>query len=203
MDQCKENERKIILFTMLLVLILGSIEFGFIKIISVIDKQASSISNAINLKNSQQIEIDNIKMNAQKNPNVKKQKEIDRLVLQSVRVEREIESYTSAFVDARQMGQLLASIMDRYSGLELKQVQNSPFVPVEIPGIAEPWLYRHDLFLEMEGSYLDVMDYVRHVEGLPRKIQWQSLNFEVEEHPRGLLQVEVFTLSTSEEWIGT
>lgn len=184
-------------------MIIGSIEFGFIKMISAIKMQTSSISNAIKLKDSQQIEIENIKMNARKDPNTKKQKVIDQLTRQSDRVEREIESYTSAFVDAKQMGQLLASIMDRYSGLELKRLQNSPFVPVEIPGIEEPWLYRHDLFLEMEGNYLDIMDYVRHVEGLPRKIQWQSLNFEVQDHPRGLLQVEVFTLSTSEEWIGT
>jgi MSHA biogenesis protein MshJ len=100
------------------------------------------------------------------------------------------------------MGQLLGSIMDRHPGLVLKEVKNRPFVTVDIPGIEEPWLYRHGLFLKMEGNYLDVMEYIRQVEGLPRKIQWDSLNFKVNDFPAGTLTIEVFTLSISKEWLG-
>ncbi len=159
----------------------------------------SALNNRIKLLDKQ---IEAIRIAAGKDPNKEIQKQINLINSQSNDVESEIEAFTLSFVDAKQMGMLLNSIMDRYAGLVLKEVKNSPVTVVDIPGIDEPWLFRHSLFLKLEGNYLDVLEYVRQVEALPRKIQWDSLKFEITEYPAGELQVEVHTLSTSKEWLG-
>ncbi len=45
-------------------------------------------------------------------------------------------------------------------------------------------------------------DYLTHLEQLPWKFYWQSFNYEVQEYPTALVRLNIYTLSTSNWWMG-
>jgi len=63
-------------------------------------------------------------------------------------------------------------------------------------------LFRHGLRLELEGSYLDFLDYLDAVERLPWQLYWGTLSLNTQEYPRNEISIEIFTLSLDEDWIG-
>ena len=53
---------------------------------------------------------------------------------------------------------------------------------------------RYELRLELQGSYLGTLRYLRALEALPWKFFWEEVNFEVMEHPKGRVTLDIYTL---------
>ena len=64
-----------------------------------------------------------------------------------------------------------------------------------------PSLYRHGVELTLEGSFADLMGYVSALEALPQRLLWGGMSFRVEQHPRAVLTLQLYTLSTARHWI--
>jgi MSHA biogenesis protein MshJ len=62
-------------------------------------------------------------------------------------------------------------------------------------------LYRQGMELTLGGSYLDMLDYVVQLEQLPWKMYWERLELKVEEYPRAILRLQVYTLSMDKAWL--
>jgi MSHA biogenesis protein MshJ len=117
---------------------------------------------------------------------------------------------TSDLIDPAQMRFVLEDLIRRQGKLELVRASNLPVRRLLEPDPpAGPTddsdataLYRHGLVLELEGSYLDLLDYLETVEQLPWQIHWTKLRLEADEHPRNHITLELATLSLDEDWIG-
>jgi MSHA biogenesis protein MshJ len=68
-------------------------------------------------------------------------------------------------------------------------------------GGALPSLYRHGIELTLEGSFADLLGYVSALEALPQRLLWGGMSFRVEQHPRAVLTLQLYTLSTARHWI--
>ena len=66
---------------------------------------------------------------------------------------------------------------------------------------ASPVLYRHGFELTLEGSYADLLAYLRALEGMPQHVLWGGVQFKVEQHPRALLTLRLYTLSLDRSWL--
>lgn len=124
----------------------------------------------------------------------------------------------SDLVDPAQMRDVLEDLILERPGLELVQVRNVPAEPMFDAaddesdndgttasgprGEAAPKLYRHAVVIELEGTYLDALEYLREVESLPWQLYWPRLELETEQYPRTRIVLELHTLSLDEEWIG-
>ncbi|MFQ3248447.1 MAG: MSHA biogenesis protein MshJ [Glaciecola sp.] len=64
-----------------------------------------------------------------------------------------------------------------------------------------PELFKHGLRISFEGSFFDTREFLLAAEKMPWKLHWQEINFEVDEYPRARVDIELFTLSTSEAYI--
>jgi MSHA biogenesis protein MshJ len=53
---------------------------------------------------------------------------------------------------------------------------------------------RYELRLQLEGSYLATLRYLRALEALPWKFFWEKLDFEVLEHPAAQVTLDIYTL---------
>ena len=62
-------------------------------------------------------------------------------------------------------------------------------------------LYRHGVELVLEGSYADLLGYLRAVEALPQRVLWGGISLKVEQYPRATLTLRVFTLSRERHWL--
>lgn len=80
---------------------------------------------------------------------------------------------------------------------------------VAVPGAAgtaaaapgAPSLYRHGVELVLEGGFADLLAYLRAMEALPQRVLWGSVSLKVEQHPRSVLTLRVYTISRDRHWL--
>jgi len=64
-----------------------------------------------------------------------------------------------------------------------------------------PSLYRHGVELVLEGGFADLHAYLRAMEALPQRVLWGSVSLKVEQHPRSVLTLRVYTISRDRHWL--
>lgn len=122
--------------------------------------------------------------------------------------EETMRVFTSDLVDPAQMREVLEALIERQRGLTLVRAVNLDVRPLIEPAetdmneSGEAMLYRHGLTLELEGSFLDCLEYLEAVERLPWKLYWGALRLEALDYPNNAIRIDIFTLSLDEEWIG-
>jgi MSHA biogenesis protein MshJ len=82
-------------------------------------------------------------------------------------------------------------------------VREDPAVDAKanVPDAGAGVLYRHGMELTLGGNYLDMLDYVSQLEQLPWKMYWGRLELKVDEYPRAILRLRVYTLSMDKAWL--
>ena len=55
--------------------------------------------------------------------------------------------------------------------------------------------------LVLEGGYADLLGYLKAMEALPQRVLWGAINLKVEQHPRSVLTLRVYTLSRDRAWL--
>jgi MSHA biogenesis protein MshJ len=53
----------------------------------------------------------------------------------------------------------------------------------------------------LEGGYADLLSYLRALEALPQRVLWGSVNLKVEQHPKSVLTLRVYTISRERHWL--
>jgi len=53
--------------------------------------------------------------------------------------------------------------------------------------------------LKLEGDYAGVLEYLKRVESLKWNVFWQSIHYSVDDYPRAIIEIELYTVSISEE----
>ena len=66
---------------------------------------------------------------------------------------------------------------------------------------SRPSLYRHGVELVLEGGYADLLSYLRAGEALPQRVLWGSVSLKVEQHPKSVLTLRVYTISRERHWL--
>jgi MSHA biogenesis protein MshJ len=68
------------------------------------------------------------------------------------------------------------------------------------PGTPRPYL--HTAEIVVQGSYLDILAYLRALEGLPWRFYWRRLELTTTGYPTNEVRLEVGTVSMESEWLG-
>lgn len=63
-------------------------------------------------------------------------------------------------------------------------------------------LYQHGIRLKLTGKYFQLRDYLTQLEAMPWKFFWKDFRYQIQEYPLGELEIEMYSLSTNEEFIG-
>lgn len=128
---------------------------------------------------------------------------------QLVALDAGIQSHTAALLSPADMARFLETLLLENGELRLLRLRNedpSPLFPSQgAPAEAEaaqPGLFRHDFELVLEGSFLATLRYLEALEALRWHFFWESLDFEVLDHPKGRVVIRCFTLGAREGWIG-
>jgi len=130
-----------------------------------------------------------------------------RLQEEHRRLDRRLEAATTGLIAPEAMARVLEEVLSTQDGLALLRVENQGARPLFADSEAAAQarvagLYRHGLVLEFEGGYADTLRYLHALEALPHTFFWESVEFDVERHPRARVRLTVFTLSLEEGWIG-
>ncbi len=155
---------------------------------------------------------------SEKSELARKQKE---LVVQQQKVEeldRRLAELSSSLVSPDVMPELLQSLVSQ-NNMELVVFENLAPKPLMAPELGETagaaavsegasqvgkplQLFRHGMSLQLRGSFISSLKYLRSVESQPWRFMWDSLNYEVEDYPNGNLTIRIETLSADQHWLG-
>lgn len=66
---------------------------------------------------------------------------------------------------------------------------------------APPLLYRHGVEVVLQGSYVDMVNYMEALEAMPAHVFWGKAELVVEHYPSASLSLTLYTLSLDDKWI--
>jgi MSHA biogenesis protein MshJ len=116
---------------------------------------------------------------------------------------------TGGLVAPKEMARLVEQVLARSKRLEIVKLESLPPTPVAAAApaagaapVAAGAVYKHGMRVELRGGYMDILAYLRELEGLPWKVFWGQATLESEKYPVSHLTLVIYTLSTREGWIG-
>lgn len=77
----------------------------------------------------------------------------------------------------------------------------APAGPPPVAGSAPELLYRHGVEIAVQGSYLDMVDYMAALEAMPAQLFWGKATLEAEQYPAATLTLTLYTLGLERKWI--
>jgi MSHA biogenesis protein MshJ len=89
----------------------------------------------------------------------------------------------------------LASLTKDYLGNTSKDNSREGEAPAEK-------VYRHAIHLQIEGSYFEVVSFLKEIESLSWRFYWEGLDYKVAKFPNALVDIELYTLSMEEGMLG-
>lgn len=215
----KTGEKAILLGVLLL-----AIGYSWLLLVSDrIDESQAEINRRISVLSAQFVEetnrYSNIERNYRSDPNAFARNKRQELQQETIEVDERLRRLYGQLVQPRQMAQVLTTILQRETTLKLVGLENMPsaILTSAASGTVAPLVgggeegvdssnginvYRHGLRMTFEGDYLETIRYLRSLEGLETSFFWQSVNYEVVSWPISRISLDIFTLSTQEEWIG-
>lgn len=151
---------------------------------------------------------------AQIDPNTEISQQIDSLKKRLVKLNHEFEGELSQLVSPQAMPVLLEQLFTKANDLSLinmksvapqvlnAQINNASESSKNQPVVGQQSIYRHGIEITFEGSFFATRDFLVQAEGLGWKLYWQDLSYAVSKHPNAVTKLTLFTLSTSEAFIG-
>lgn len=137
-------------------------------------------------------------------------------------VEKNIKNFDGKILERLQgrvaphyMASMLNDVLKNNLKLELISISNMPAVPfvgqadktetenknLEVTDPRLIGIFMHSLELQLEGSYLEILSYLRALENLEWKIFWDQVNLEVMEYPKVKVHIKVHTFSLKDGWL--
>ncbi|MGQ8366075.1 MSHA biogenesis protein MshJ [Glaciecola sp. 1036] len=201
-DGLAERERKIIFFAApLLVLFVGYILIVEPQILE-IDKVAKKQQNiegqfatleATKLELFHQMSLD---------PDEETKLNIQQIQQRLDTLEKQFDKELGQLVSPQVMPLVLEQLFYKAKSLKLIEMQSIAPTALFTDKSNGDTLFQHGIRITFEGGYLDTRDFLTNAENLGWKLYWRHLEYKVSEHPKAITQLEVFTLSTSEAFIG-
>ncbi len=163
-----------------------------------LDREVQTVNTELVTSEIQRIEL---KQLAQLDPNQPVNEKITavRNDLESMR--NTLQSSLSQFIPPRAMTLVLRDLMADHKNLKLTLLNRLPARTL-LPNDEAANLYMHPIRLELEGEYLDVLDYVASLENGDWQFNWQTFEYKTKGYPNGVATIEIETLSRDKNWLG-
>ena len=116
-------------------------------------------------------------------------------------IELDLKSSLSQFIPPHAMTLVLKDVMADHKKLTLTQLDRLPAREL-LPDEEDINLFLHPMRIVVEGSYLDVLDYVHSLEKGDWQFNWKRFDYETKGYPKGIATIEIETLSRNEHWLG-
>jgi MSHA biogenesis protein MshJ len=121
----------------------------------------------------------------------------------------ELVADAETLISPPDMARFLEALLLQESGLELLALQTLPAERLQPPAFDGPAegseagaLHRHAFDITFSGGYLATLRYLEALEALPWRFFWDDVDYQVVDHPRGVVRLRLHTLGLSEDWIG-
>ena len=115
-------------------------------------------------------------------------------------MDAELLAQTVDLIPAHEMPAVLEALLSRSANLHMLALTSLKPEPL-MAGEQKVNLFRHGIRLQLEGGYFDVYQYLKALEALPRHFYWKGFDYRVVVFFNDTATTEIYTLSTSKEFI--
>jgi MSHA biogenesis protein MshJ len=116
------------------------------------------------------------------------------------RTSRELDSASAGLIPPQRMVQVIHDVLDQQQGVVLVSLRTLPPYPL-LTDKPDDGPYVHAVDLVLEGQYLDVLAYLRALEGSRWHFYWQSIDLDAGLRPKTQVRVRLGTVSARRDWI--
>ncbi|MEQ8315128.1 MAG: hypothetical protein RL839_06670 [Gammaproteobacteria bacterium] len=213
---------------LLLAIILAGLLLIYVSVVSdPIRAEIATLENRISATErgieAQRIAYQSMVAQSQEDPNRFANDRLAVIAREQTTLDRQIQSLAGDLVTPNQMTEILMTVLERQSGLEMVSFQNisaeplregssnaaeilaetstlnfSDVVEEEVVG----QVYSHGLVIEFEGDFFSTLKYLRFLEDITGSFFWDAISFEQLQWPNAHVKLEIHTLSTDEGFIG-
>lgn len=138
---------------------------------------------------------------AQQDPNKRTIEETAAVRADLVTMKSNLLKSLSQFIAPSSMTLVLRDLMADHKNLKLTRLSRLPARKL-LPEEEATNLYMHPLELELEGEYLEVLDYIASLENGDWQFNWQKFEYKTKGYPNGVATFEIETLSREKHWLG-
>jgi MSHA biogenesis protein MshJ len=162
---------------------------------------------------------------AESDPAVAARRKAKELQARLDELNKELASKTGGLIAPERMVQVIHDVLSHQHGLTLVSLHNKPVMSLTsetpAPAVAptegeqaeteasttpaapvDAGPYVHPIEIVIEGSYLDVLSYLRSLEALPWHFYWKVLELNSRTYPLNRVRIELSTLSMDKQWLG-
>lgn len=142
-----------------------------------------------------------LKKHIQAPPNLDKQKQLNELKLQYQKLQEKILQLDKKFVSPELMAKVLSDLLKQNPQLSLIKLDTQPVALLEVAKQSQQPLYKHGLILQFSGTYLATLKYLQALEAMPWNFVWESVDYQVKNHPQAEITLRIYTLSLKKDWL--
>ncbi|PSU21851.1 MSHA biogenesis protein MshJ [Photobacterium kishitanii] len=190
-----------------LIAISGWVAIGFIGVFMVLEPQwlqlksqmnnvQTTTNNAIAVRNN----ITVLQRQLAQDPNKDIEVKIAQLTQKNTQLVQQLQQKIGGLVTPTQMPNILEQVLRHSKELRLQSIVSLPAAQL-ISGEDQGY-YIHPLRMTFEGKYFDVIRYLTQLEALPVNYYWRNLNYQVMQYPWAKIELELYTLGESKDFIG-
>ncbi|WP_456296604.1 MSHA biogenesis protein MshJ [Vibrio sp. AK197] len=153
----------------------------------------------------QALESNNMVMSAKlrRDPDIDVDKQLKALTKQSLALSERSANVVKNFITPEAMAHLLEDVLTSSQELSLISLESLPAKPIiGQQSQSNTGYYLHPMRLEISGNYFAIQRYLSTLETFEAKYYWQSFEYQVASYPTATVVLHVYTLGTSEEFIG-
>lgn len=120
----------------------------------------------------------------------------DRLTAELADLDAIILGQLGALVEPAQAANVLEQVVSKHLGLKMKSLQAHavPLDQTDSTHAQMAGLSRYQMEFELEGGYLNLLSYLQELESMPWKFFWEKVDFQVEDYPRAVTRLQLYTL---------
>lgn len=160
-----------------------------------------------------QTQLQGLAASSQIDPDVENRQRLNQLRSKLKELEAPMETVQKSLVSPDKKVMLLEDLLVQNPHLKLVSLKTLPAASVlesktidtgKKGGPAVPstsLVYRHGVQLTIEGGYHDLLQYLVAMEKLPWRVVWGEANLQVDNYPKIILTLTLYTLSLEKVWM--
>ena len=164
-------------------------------------------------RQSLEAQLNTLAMSMASDPAIAKANIISKLNADITDVETRLAGLSQGLISAEQLPKVLEEVLRRTASVELLQVRTltatelqlatqSTVEGTETTTTSGAGVYKHGVLIRVAGSYLQLIQLMKELEGLEWRFYWESLDYTVKQYPNAEIDIRVFTLSSEEGLLG-
>lgn len=153
-------------------------------------------------------------------PDKESKARLQQLIQHAQQMRSEVESMQNGFISPDKISLLLEDILRHNAQLRLVSLKKLPPSRLNEPVTAAKsvaaaslakgaaaeqdstlGVYRHGVEIVVQGTYLDLLNYLTQLEAMPWRLFWGGTKLDATEYPKATLTLTLFTLSLDKQWL--